>query len=233
MRIALLEDDAAQAEALSHWLTGAGHVCHPYKTGKSFLDALKKDTFDSLILDWNLPDISGPKVLAWVRDNIDWRIPILFVTSRNLEADIVQALEQGADDYLIKPPKRAELLVRLASLERRSSNMPANGHLELPPYRVDLRERTITHDGKAVNLSNKEFDLAVQLFRHPGRLLSRAYLLEQVWGLNAQVNTRTVDSHISHLRSKLGITPDKGWRLVSIYQHGYRFEALPTDTDAA
>jgi len=232
MRIAILEDDPAQTELLTSWITDAGHEAYCHATGAGYLDALRHETFDLLIVDWNLPDITGPEVLGWVRENIDWHIPVLFMTSRDSEADIVLALEQGADDYMVKPVKQAETLARIHALERRAQagNDESLAELVVQPFAFDLQERRVIVDGEPVELTNKEFELAVLLFRNIGRLMSRSYLLEKVWGTRAELNTRTVDTHVSRVRNKLGIRPQRGWRLSAVYQHGYRLEAINGDS---
>ncbi|MDX2456927.1 MAG: response regulator transcription factor, partial [Gammaproteobacteria bacterium] len=123
MRIAILEDDADQVELMQSWLREVGHECQDFGTGSEFKTALKRETFDLLVVDWNLPDTTGPEVLSWVREHLDWRIPVLFVTSRNHEEDIVYALEHGADDYMTKPVKQLETLARITALERRSHTL--------------------------------------------------------------------------------------------------------------
>ena len=225
MRIAVLEDDPAQLDLLRCWLTEANHDCLGFASGKSFQDALRRDTFDLLVIDWNLPDTSGPEVLAWARTNLDWNIPVLFTTSRDREEDIVQALESGADDYMIKPIKRAETLARIGALLRRAlPDSTADGAYHCPPFEFDLHKQTVTVGEQAVNLTNKEFQLALLMFRNAGRLLSRSYILENVWGVRADISTRTVDTHMSRIRNKMGIRPEHGWRLNSVYHHGYRLE---------
>ena len=238
MQIAILEDDAAQIELLKSWFVSAGHECHAYTTGNTFRDALRKETFDLLIIDWNLPDTTGPEVLGWVRDNLDWHIPVLFTTSRDREEDIVFALDRGADDYMIKPIKRAETLARMAALGRRTQSGNEGEKLfRSEPYAFDIANRCVHVDGQTIELTHKEFALGLLLFRNAGRLLSRSYLLETVWGTSGDLNTRTVDTHISRVRLKLAIHPDKGWRLNAIYHHGYRLENLmqsgPADSGLA
>lgn len=229
MRIAVLEDDAAQTELIQSWFREAGHDCHAFAAGNEFKSALQHETFDLLVMDWNLPDTSGPDVLAWVRENLDWHIPVLFVTSRDHEEDIVFALEHGADDYMTKPLKRRETLARIAALERRSLPAGEQGHsLRHGPFEFDIPSRRVTIGEDRVELTHKEFELALLLFRNPGRLLSRSYILENVWGTRAELSTRTVDTHVSRVRNKLGIRPDRGVRLNAIYNHGYRLEPLPT-----
>jgi two-component system, OmpR family, response regulator RegX3 len=98
--------------------------------------------------------------------------------------------------------------------------------LSIGPYRLNVNSRTIDHAGERVDLTHKEFDLALYLFRNPGRLLSRGQILEAVWGTTADLNTRTVDTHISRIRNKLGLMPENGWKLSAVYQHGYRLERL-------
>lgn len=121
LRIALVEDDAQLAELVSLWLAEAGHACRRYESGKPFLkDISRRETFDLLLLDWNLPDISGDEILITVRRELDWHIPVLFSTSRDSEEDIVHALELGADDYMVKPIRRGELVARIGALVRRS-----------------------------------------------------------------------------------------------------------------
>lgn len=226
MRIALLEDEPAQAEMILMCLQFANHETDHFSTGREFLGGVMKDTYDLLIMDWNVPDINGLEVLKKIRSSADWHIPILFLTSRVNEDDIVNALEQGADDYMSKPVKQKEVLARINALQRRSKGMESEKQKELilPPYTFNISNREIRKNNTLINLTQKEFEVALLLFNNQGRLLSRKYLLEQVWGHTVDLNTRTVDTHISKIRTKLGINPANGWRLSSVYQHGYRLE---------
>jgi DNA-binding response OmpR family regulator len=222
-----LEDDDDQAQLLALWLEDAGHQCRRFATGRAFIKALITDSYDLSVLDWMLPDMSGIEVLEWIRSSVDWPMPVLFVTRMDREEDIVRALGKGADDYMAKPVKRREMLARIAALMRRSQKYEdAQSVVEFEPYKFDRKTRVVTRGEQVVPLTQKEFDLALFLFRNAGRLLSRGHMLEQVWGRNPDMNTRTVDTHVSRLRNKLGISAEVGWRLSSIYQHGYRLEHL-------
>jgi DNA-binding response OmpR family regulator len=225
VRIAILEDDPAQLELLQCWIKEAGHSSEGFPTGNAFRNAVRRETFDLIILDWNLPDTTGPLMLAWVRENQDWKIPVLFTTSRDAEEDIVRALEGGADDYMVKPLKRAETMARLGALLRRAlPDTNDDQTLRYAPFEFDIRNHRVSVDDQAVALTHKEFQLALFMFRNSGRLLSRRYILEHVWGIGPDLTTRTVDTHVSRLRNKLGIRPDRGWRLNAVYHHGYRLE---------
>ena len=137
----------------------------------------------------------------------------------------MQALQGGADDYMAKPVKRAEMLARIQSISRRSQGTGSGDDvLEFLPYTLQRSTRSLKLNGESIEVTRKEFELTLFLFRNAGRVLSRGYILETVWGRSAEVNTRTVDTHISRLRRKLSIVPENGWRLSSIYQHGYRLE---------
>lgn len=226
MRIALVEDDPAQSELLASWVEDAGHSAKCFASGGPFQRALRQDTFDLIILDWDLPDTTGIELLSGVRDFCGWSIPVLFITVRDREEDVVRALEAGADDYLSKPVSKPVLLARLVALGRRVNAPDASQIFEAPPYALNMESNTVTRAGEVVVLTDKEFQLATYLFRNAGRLLSRAHLLAEVWGVRSDLSTRTVDTHVSKLRRKLGLSPEVGWRLRAIYQHGYRLERL-------
>mgnify|MGYP000663400231 CR=1 FL=1 len=227
MRIALVEDDQDQSALLQQWLQHDGHDMTVFRTGKSFIANARRDTYDLIILDWVLPDLHGDHLLSWVREQVDWQIPVIFTTARDSEQDIVKALEAGADDYMVKPLKRAVLSARLRALARRSGWQSDDAEiLEYAPYRVDLDMRSICVENEQVVLTEREFDLAVFMFRNQGRILSRNHILEVVWGQVADINTRTVDTHISRLRNKLKFNDESGWMLRSIYQHGYRLHKM-------
>lgn len=225
MRIALLEDDPAQTELIEAWLSEANHSCTSYARVTRFREALSNDTFDLLIVDWNLPDGTGIEAVKWAREQLDWHVPVLFITSRDQEEDVVTALNAGADDYITKPAKHRETMARLKALERRLiATGEADEVLDYPPFLINTAQRQVLVAGSPIDLTHTEFELALMLFRNVGRLLSRSYLLDRVWGTTADLNTRKVDTHISRLRLKLGIHPEHGWRLNSVYHHGYRLE---------
>lgn len=227
MRIGLLEDDSHQAEVMQVWLQAVGHDCQIYHNGKAFQDAVAVEQFDLLMLDWLLPDTNGIEILQWLRSTSDRHVPVIFVTRMDKEEDVVLALEQGADDYMTKPVKPLEMLARITALVRRTQPQPERSNeLSVGSYRLNVNSRTINHGRERVDLTHKEFDLALFLFRNPGRLLSRGQILEAVWGTTAELNTRTVDTHISRIRNKLGLVPENGWKLSAVYQHGYRLERL-------
>ena len=236
-RIAVLEDDPSQAKLVQTWIASQGFVCRMFDRGNDILNAVLRDTYDLVILDWRVPDLSGEEVCRAIRKSVREPLPILFTTGRDREEDIVYALKAGADDYLVKPLRRMEFLARVEALLRRSRGhgRDAEAPIEAGEFRIDPNGRTLHRAGTPVELTQKEFEMAALLFRNIGRLLSRSYLLDTVWGISTEVGTRTVDTHASQLRSKLNLYPEHGWRLSAVYQHGYRLERAtpqPSSPDA-
>ena len=241
MRIGLLEDDSSQIELISLWASEAGDQLQSYTTGRSFREAMSREDFDLLVLDWHLPDTTGIEELDWLRGEKASNTPVIFITSRDSEESVVEALDHGADDYMVKPVKKEVTLARIKALQRRNQlGVTASGGADtgadagtapgidmFAPYEVNNQTHTIAVDGEVAKLTNKEFELAAFLFKNAGCLVSRDQLLEQIWGTRPDLNTRTVDTHISRIRSKLGINPARGWQLSSIYQRGYRLFRVP------
>ncbi len=226
MRIAVLEDDPDQLTLLSRWLAEASHDVHGYKVGRDVMRETSRESFDLFVLDWQLPDVPGPDVLKWIREHASKNVPVLFVTGRDSEEDIVFALQAGADDYMIKPVRRQELLARVSALLRRAYPLAEKPVLSFPPFEIDTGVGEIRRNGERVELTPKEFDLAVTLFRNVGRLISRGHLQEMVWGKTGNLATRTVDTHVSQVRKKLDLRPETGFRVVPIYNYGYRLEQI-------
>jgi DNA-binding response OmpR family regulator len=226
MRVAVLDDDQVQLELARQTLEGMGHDFHAFADGKTLLRALRRETFDLLILDWELPDINGIEVMRWARKNIEEAIPILFVTNRSAEADVIEGLSAGADDFMVKPIRVGELTARVSALLRRAYPHKGSAEFVIDRFRFDPARTQISVGEEVIVLKQKEFDLAVFLFQNIGRLLSRKHLLEAVWGIEAEVSSRSLDTHVSRLRGKLGLVPEYGYRLAAIYSVGYRLEAI-------
>lgn len=230
LRFAILEDDQLQSDMLAMWLREAGHDVHTFLTARDFMRIAARESFDFFLLDSVLPDQSGQAVLGWLRKDRNNDTPVVFVTARDAEDDVVAALSGGADDYIIKPVRRWELLARVEAVLRRGR--PQHGSdqvVEVGAYRFDVAHKEARLDGSVLDLTEKEFDLAVFLFRNVGRLISRGHLLEAVWGRNPAVATRTVDTHISRVRSKLELRPERGFRLAPAYNFGYRLERMDAE----
>jgi DNA-binding response OmpR family regulator len=225
MNVAILDDDAYQRQLLSMLVETGGHVTVGFERGGDLLQALERRTFDVLLLDWVMPAMSGNEVLTALRSRAGFDLPVIVVTSRDAEVDVVSALRQGADDYIVKPPKGMELLARIEALARRARS-GRSAPIRAGRYEIDLERRTVQLEGRVIDLTQKEFDLAVYFFQHPGTLLSRTRLLEKVWGISSEVDTRTVDTHASRLRRKLGLDTSTGWRLLPVYGFGYRLEPV-------
>lgn len=227
MRIAILEDDPDQANLLAAWLEDDGHSAHIFLTAEKFRKEFLRESYDLLVLDWELPTSSGIEVLAWVRENADWYIPVLFTTVRDQQEDIVRALDAGADDYIIKPISQQIILARVHALLRRSHKKADADHvLQQGEFIFDTQVGSVTRNGESIVLTEREFKLAVMLFRSIDQIVSRGHILENIWGIAADVPTRTIDTHISRIRQKLHLLPEYGWKIRAVYQHGYRLESV-------
>ena len=228
MRVGILEDDPDQAELVRLWLTHAEHAVDCFADAASFLRAVKHESFDLYLLDWVLPDLSGIEVLKKLRSQMADFTPVIIVTAKDEEQSIVRGLEAGADDYVVKPVRQAELLARVAALLRRAAGgRPEQEDLDASPYTVNITNKTVSLHDETIGLTNREFELALFFFRNAGKMVSRGHMLESIWGIeNKSVSTRTVDTHVSRLRKKLKLSEENGWKLSAIYQHGYRLEKV-------
>ncbi|MGB7816612.1 MAG: response regulator transcription factor [Methylotenera sp.] len=226
MKIAFLEDNLVFAQHIVATLEAVGHEVQHFVSGRDCLKAVSSNHFDLCILDWEVPDMSGAEVLSNLKLKGNFP-PTIFLTGRDSEEDIAQVIESGADDYIVKPPNASVLIARVNALYRRS-NLNKNqepvvnyGHLT-----VDFAKRKFEINGAPVKLTEKETALALYFFGQIGVLLTRAHLIKVVWGTTPDIDTRTIDVHVSHLRNKLNLLPQHGWRLISVYHHGYRLERL-------
>ena len=228
MRIAILEDDKDQADLLEAWLNEAGHQCTVFNDGTMFIRNYSRDSYDLLMLDWMVPSTSGLDVLKHLRQHLDQLVPVVFITQKDSEEDIVMALSHGADDYMTKPVRQHETLARVNAIARRVGFGEGNiaESYDFKPYHIDTKLRRVSYNEEQVEMTQKEYELTVFLFKNLGRVISRGHLLEMVWGTSAQINTRTVDTHISRLRSKLNFDQEENWQLTSVYRHGYRLEQI-------
>ena len=224
MRIAVLDDDPILLDLLKATLERHDHVCHTYAHGAGLLKDMRHETFDLLMVDWHLPDMDGTQVVQTARQMAGPQMPILFITRRNDERDVIEALACGADDFMSKPLRMGELVARMSALLRRAFPEAMGSRLVFGPYSFDAAKRSITVHGRPVELKNREYELALFMFRNAGRLLSRAHLRESVWGDIHEGPSRSLDTHVSRLRSKLALTEANGYTISSIYGMGYRLD---------
>lgn len=226
MRIAVLEDDPDQQDFIASCLAFDHHDITMMSRAAELFRHLQMTPFDLLILDWYLPDASGLEVMEHLRKGQAWQQPILFITAHRQAGTVVKALKSGADDFLAKPLEPAELRARVKALGKRLSSPFESEALTLGVYHLSRVRHEVTVKGKQIHLTDKEYQLTNLFFSHPGQLVSRNLLLELIWGLHGDVPTRTLDTHVSRLRRKLGLDGLHGLRLRSVYQYGYRLEEM-------
>jgi DNA-binding response OmpR family regulator len=234
MKIATLEDDPIESKLIHQIVTAAGHECATFHEGKTLIAALRQQVFDLLILDWHLPDMTGKDVIEWVRANVGEDIVVMFLTNRVLEENIVTGLMAGADDYMTKPIREAELSARIHALSKRirplspanSMASPAVNTIEVGIFSFDLFRKMATVRGEPVDLKPKEFDIAVLFFQNIGQLVSREKIMEEVWGRELMMTSRTLDTHMSQVRTKLQLKLDNNVRLTTVYTIGYRLDVF-------
>lgn len=232
MRIAIADDDEAARLFLIELLTQNGHLCAPFRNGRDLVTALQRDTFDMIIIDWSMPEPDGLSVMRWARDNLPSCPPMIMLTNRAAKEDVVASLNTGADDYIVKPELPHVILARINAVLRRTAprSQTEEQFERFGGYTFDRLREVVTFDGEEANLTSKEFALARLLFRNMHRALSRSYLLETLWNSAADVHTRTLDMHISRVRSKLRLRPEHGYRLLPIFSYGYRLETFNAAT---
>ncbi len=229
LQIGLVEDDPTQAKIIATMIQNAGMDCLHYATELDFRRRMGPESIDLLLLDWNLPGVSGLELLKELRQS-NATLPVIFLTGNDQEEDIVTGLQAGADDYIVKPARAAELVARINAALRRAAP-PSQMHMidGVEPFGFDLERRRLTLHGEPVELTDREFDLLVFLFQRRGKVVSRETLLSQVWRVGPNVATRSIDTYVSRLRKRLGLQGDSEWRLEGIYQHGYRLVRTSSD----
>lgn len=232
--IMVVEDEQELARLIASTLQNDGHTTEVYRDGQFAMDRItdtSQSEPDLYILDLGLPRVDG---LALTRKIRQTRItPIVMLTAKSTELDKVVGLELGADDYITKPVSLRELQARVNAILRRVEMMAASGKpaandeakvIEQDGLRIDPLGRSVSHNGIGISLTAKEFDLLFLLASNPGRVFSRTYLLDALWGDSYGGFERTVDTHIQRLRRKLGKSSDADSRIVTLWGVGYKYE---------
>ncbi|TDW29537.1 response regulator transcription factor [Cryobacterium psychrophilum] len=224
-RILLVEDESALSEPLSFLLEREGYEVTVVEDGPSAIAEFDRNGTDLILLDLMLPGIPGTEVCREIRSRST--VPIIMVTAKDSEVDVVVGLELGADDYVTKPYSTRELLARIRAVMRRHTEQDDadDAALEAGTVRMDIERHTVAVSGDVVNMPLKEFELLEYLLRNAGRVLTRGQLIDRVWGTDYFGDTKTLDVHIKRIRSRIESTPSDPTMLVTVRGLGYRFEA--------
>jgi two-component system, OmpR family, phosphate regulon response regulator PhoB len=205
-RIVVIEDEADLASLLDYNLRAEGFTVEVYATGATGLTRIRASRPDLVLVDVMLPDISGTEVVRQLRAGAGPRVPVIMVTARGEESDRIGGLELGADDYVVKPFSVKELVLRVKNVLRRDAEEAATPQQVLThgDLSIDTERHEVKVGGQALVLTHMEFKLLRTFLERPGRVQTRETLLSDVWGIDADITTRTVDTHIKRLREKLG-----------------------------
>jgi two-component system response regulator RegX3 len=224
-RILIVEDEPSLAEPLAFLLEREGYETAIASDGRAALTAFDSHGADLVLLDLMLPGLPGTEVCRELRARSS--VPIIMLTAKDSEVDIVVGLELGADDYVTKPYSSRELLARIRAVLRRRievSDELEEVVLEAGPVRMDIERHAVSVDGAEVAMPLKEFELLEYLLRNAGRVLTRGQLIDRVWGSDYFGDTKTLDVHIKRLRAKIEPDPSAPVHLVTVRGLGYRFE---------
>ncbi|SFM58078.1 two-component system, OmpR family, response regulator RegX3 [Pseudonocardia ammonioxydans] len=226
-RVLIVEDEESFADPLAFMLRKEGFTAAVATNGNDALSEFDRNGADIVLLDLMLPGMSGTDVCKALRSRS--AVPVIMVTARDSEIDKVVGLELGADDYVTKPYSARELIARVRAVLRRGGEGAAEaeggaGVLEAGPVRMDVERHVVSVGGDDVALPLKEFDLLEYLLRNVGRVLTRAQLIDRVWGADYVGDTKTLDVHVKRLRSKVEDDPSNPKHLVTVRGLGYKFD---------
>jgi two-component system OmpR family response regulator len=225
MRVLVIEDDQDSAEYLAKGLRESGHNVELAGDGRDGLIRAAAEHFDVLVVDRMLPGLDGLSLVRHLRAT-GHATPVLFLSALGEVDDRVRGLRSGGDDYLVKPYAFSELLARVESLGRRPSAGAVTTKLKVGDLEIDLRSRKVTRGGRSIDLQPREFQLLETLMRHPGQVMTRTMLLEQVWDYRFDPQTNVIDVHISRLRQKV----DRGFEHPLIHTvRGAGYSLRPPD----
>ena len=224
-KILIVEDEESVLDPLELLLSKEGFSIVTARDGKEALEKFVQTSPDLILLDLMLPEISGTEVCRQIR--IKSSVPIIMLTAKDTEVDKVVGLELGADDYIVKPYSKAELVARIkAVLRRQSSESKPNdlGVISAGPVNIDIDRHLVTINGSTIALPLKEFELLEFLVRNSGRVLTRTQLIDRVWGSDYFGDTKTLDVHVKRLRAKIEADPANPVYIQTIRGLGYKFE---------
>ena len=223
-KILVVEDEASFSDALSYVLTKEGYEVVVADTGDGAIAIFDKVGADLVLLDLMLPGLSGTEVCRQLRGRSN--VPIIMLTAKDTEVDKVVGLELGADDYVTKPYSKAELIARIKAVLRRQSDLPESIDpvLVAGPVRIDVERHQVNVNNESISLPLKEFELLEFLVRNSGRVLTRAQLIDRVWGSDYFGDTKTLDVHVKRLRAKIETDPANPVFIQTIRGLGYKFE---------
>jgi len=224
-RILIVEDEQSLSDPLSFLLRREGYDTEVAADGREALAAFDRDGADLVLLDLMLPGLPGTEVCRELRTRSS--VPIIMLTAKDSEVDIVVGLELGADDYVTKPYSTRELLARIRAVLRRRIEVDDldESVLEVGGVRMDVDRHAVSVGGKEVAMPLKEFELLELLLRNAGRVLTRGQLIDRIWGADYFGDTKTLDVHIKRIRSKIEKDPSQPVLLLTVRGLGYRFEA--------
>ncbi|WP_168626301.1 MULTISPECIES: response regulator transcription factor [unclassified Cryobacterium] len=223
-RILIVEDERSLSEPLAFLLGKEGYETSIAEDGNDAIEEFRRNGADLVLLDLMLPGIPGTEVCRQLR--LESQVPIIMLTAKDSEVDIVVGLELGADDYVTKPYSTRELLARIRAVLRRRIEVEGEDEalLEAGDVRMDLDRHTVEVRGEEISIPLKEFELLELLMRNAGRVLTRGQLIDRVWGSDYFGDTKTLDVHVKRIRSRIERNPSEPVMLVTVRGLGYRFE---------
>lgn len=225
-KILIVEDEESVLDPLELLLTKEGFSIETARDGKEALEQFAKTNPDLILLDLMLPEISGTEVCRQIR--LKSQVPIIMLTAKDTEVDKVVGLELGADDYVVKPYSKAELVARIKAVLRRKgsdSTKEQSGSISAGPVVIDVERHQVSINDQLISLPLKEFELLEFLVRNSGRVLTRTQLIDRVWGSDYFGDTKTLDVHVKRLRAKIEKDPANPVYIQTIRGLGYKFES--------
>ncbi|CAJ0719403.1 response regulator transcription factor [Ralstonia mannitolilytica] len=227
MKIAVLDINPVRGQRTSDVLQSGGFACRVYNDGRSMIQGLECEDVQLIVLDWDGGKVGGRQVLGWARQHLSTCLPVMFLTDDDSEQAMVEALTSGADDYVHRSISKVLLMASVRKLLRRQHGGGATRPVEaIAGADFTARHCLVTIQGKTVQLTQKEYEIAHLLFRHLNKRVGRQVIARHVWNRSEHDVGRTLDTHVSNVRTKLGLTVENGYRLNAVYGYGYELLQL-------